>query len=874
MDRFRDLPAMARAYVISSWIVGLPTVAGALTSFDMRLRPLILPLLVGAFWMGATRVSLVTRVRTGRGSSMSVSFVTNYLALLFLGIPGAILASVAGEVGRGVLGRKTHRWFQVLFNVSTNSAAIAVAGWVYVTVGGLDAAPVLDVAARAGGTAPGVLTMRAWQALMSSVLVFYTLNTVSVAAIVSLTEKEPLIPLWRNSFLWTAPGYFAAASIAGLAKLAFVTMGAPAFLTALPIAALIYVSYRTYQDKVQQHEQHIENLKVEQKKLDEVYHSALESLALAIDAKDKYTHKHINRVQIYAGAIARYLNVKPDELQAIRTAALLHDIGKLAVPEHILVKPGKLTQEEFRRMQAHVKTGAMILQPVEFPWPVIPIVETHHERWDGNGYPRGLKGDAIPLGGRIVHLADFFDAVTSDRPYHRATSVEEAMSMVRAGRGTQFDPQVVDAFFAIYDSVSEEIAAVNSINERDGPPAEEPTPAERTRELLRALDEVSRASDELYALYETVQPLGRSLNLRQTLQVIVEKTRTIVPFDTCAIFWLTEPGDELRAEIVRGLYRERLSEMTIKVGEGLSGWVACHGTVIRNRAASMDIARKLSPEDEIELNSALVVPLVLDGRTVGTLSLYSCMAYFYTEEHQRLLTIVADHAVTAIENARCFEETRELALTDALTGLPNGRALAVRLAEEIDTCRREERSLGLVLLDLDNFKEVNDRLGHVAGDRVLRDVAAILTAEVGRSGFVGRYAGDEFVVVLPGACAAQAVQFSTRAKRAVADHRPDEFPASFPGLGASAGAAVYPDDAADPRALIHRADRRMYHDKFDRKHALSLMTAKALAPQPNERDPLAAAASGRSGVVSTVDPQRRPEAEGPLPLGASRGTLQ
>jgi diguanylate cyclase (GGDEF)-like protein len=241
----------------------------------------------------------------------------------------------------------------------------------------------------------------------------------------------------------------------------------------------------------------------------------------------------------------------------------------------------------------------------------------------------------------------------------------------------------------------------------------------------------------------------------------------------------------------------------------------------------MDVARKLTPEDEVELNASLVVPLVLGGRTVGTLSLYSCTLQFYTEEHQRLLTIVADHAVSAIENARCFAETRELALTDALTGLPNGRALAGRLTADIDTCRREERALGLVLLDLDNFKEVNDRLGHVTGDRVLRDVAAILMAEVDQSGFVSRYAGDEFVVVLPGASTAVAAALAARLKRAIAEHRPAEFPNSFPALGASAGTAVYPEDAADPRALIHRADRRMYHDKFDRKHALSLLAAKS-----------------------------------------------
>jgi diguanylate cyclase (GGDEF)-like protein/putative nucleotidyltransferase with HDIG domain len=866
MERFIDLPAPARVYVAFWWVVGLPTLVmalvgavsgggpgaggdpSALPALPASRQPLLLPLLIGAFWLGATRVSLVSRVRMGRGSSMSIGFVTTYLALLFLGNEAAILAAAAGEVGRGVLGRKTHRWYQILFNLSANAVAAAVAGWVYQQVGGIHVVPAVAMSQAGVGGVLEALNVHAWRALMSSILVFYMLNTLCIATVISLSEGEPLFALWRGSFLWTAPGYFAAASVAGVVRALFLTLGTGAFLTALPIAALIYISYRNYQEKVLQHEQHIERLKEEQQRLDEVYHSALESLALAIDAKDKYTRKHISRVQIYAVAIARYLGVTPEELQAIRTAALLHDIGKLAIPENILVKPGKLTQEEFRRMQTHVTTGAMILQPVDFPWPVIPIVETHHERWDGNGYPHGLKGEEIPLGGRIVCLADFFDAVTSDRPYHRAMSTDEAFEMVRAGRGTHFDPTVVDTFFAIYDSVREEIAAVNAMEEGEDP--DEPSPAERKRELLRALDEVGRASDELYALYETVQPLGRSLDLQQTLQVIVDKTRAIVPFDTCAIFWLSMEGDELQAEIVDGLYRERLSKMTIKLGEGLSGWVARHGAVIRNKPASMDIARKLSPEDEIELNSSLVVPLVLDGRPVGTLSLYCCTLHFYTEEHQRLLTIVADHAAAAIENARCFEETRELALTDALTGLPNGRALAARLAEEIDDCRRDDRSLGLVLLDLDNFKEVNDRLGHVTGDRVLREIAAILTAEVAQAGFVCRYAGDEFVVVLPGATAARAMAVAAALKRAVADHRPAEFPAAFAPLGASAGTSLYPDDAADPRALIHRADRRMYHDKFDRRHALSLMGAK------NELDPLAAG-SGRGGTPAHSAAQAR-----------------
>jgi putative nucleotidyltransferase with HDIG domain len=900
MSPFSQLPPRARAYLFGWWALGAPTVLAAMVFcsgvavLPAALRfpgvpappaaAVLLPLLLLAYSMSGKRVILTPALAgPGSGGSMNVAFVSTYTVLLCLGPWPAVLAAAAGEVGRGTLGAKKHRWFQVLFNVASVSVATALAAWVYLRCSGGCGVDLLPAGTPAR-TAFSALDLGTWCALMASILVFYAVNTFSVAAILALHRGEALVPLWRSSFLWTAPGYFAAASAAGLTRAAYIGMGSAGFLTGLPILYLIYQSYRIYLEKVEQQKKHIERLKVEQQKLEEVYHSALESLALAIDAKDKYTRKHISRVQVYAEAIARRLQVGQVDLQAIRTAALLHDIGKLAVPEQILVKPGKLTAEEWKRMQSHVTTGAMMLEPVAFPWPVIPIVLTHHERWDGNGYPKGLKGEKIPLGGRIVGLADFFDAVTSDRPYHRAMSPEEAMAKVRAGCGTQFDPRVVEAFFAIYESVQDQIAAINAAATRfSGTPATdpgEPSPDEQRHNLLFVLDEIGRASDELYTLYETVQPLGRSLDLGETLHVIVEKTASLVPFDTCALFWLTEDGSELRAEITAGLYRERLEGMTIKVGEGLSGWVAMHGKAILNKPASMDIARKLRPQDEIELNSSLVVPLVLDGRTVGTISLYSgARQDFYTAEHLRLLTIVADHAVTAVENARQFERTRELAMTDALTGLPNARALAWRLTREIEACGREGRPLALVLIDMDNFKVVNDRLGHVAGDRALRDVAEILVREACNCGlgsaecglesglsspspqsanpnpqsaiesgpFVSRYAGDEFVAVLPGVTRQQARAIAAGIRRRLAEYRLSETllllpenwdaPARDTGerrgdgaprrsvlsearvawSGASAGVALFPEDAADPRALIHCADQRMYRDKFARK---------------------------------------------------------
>jgi len=179
-------------------------------------------------------------------------------------------------------------------------------------------------------------------------------------------------------------------------------------------------------------------------------------VALAIDAKDQYTHQHILRVQRYAVAAAKQMGLTGNELEGLNTGALLHDIGKLGVPEYVLLKPGRLTDEEFEKIKKHPEIGAAILDPVEFPWPVLPVVKYHHERWDGTGYPHATRREEIPLCGRIVALADVYDALTSRRVYKPKLSHETARCMIMDSGGTHFDPDVVAAFAR----VEEEFLAV------------------------------------------------------------------------------------------------------------------------------------------------------------------------------------------------------------------------------------------------------------------------------------------------------------------------------------------------------------------------------------------------------------------------------
>src|SRR5437588_13064562 len=207
-------------------------------------------------------------------------------------------------------------------------------------------------------------------------------------------------------------------------------------LLALPAMFVIYRSYRLYLSKLENEKRHVEEMAG-------LHLRTIEALALAIEAKDQTTHDHLCRVRIYAIEVAKRLNLSAEDLEALRAAHLLPDIGKLAVPEHIISKPGRLTPEEFEKMKIHPVVGAEILERVQFPYPVVPIVRAHHERWDGNGYPCGLRGQEIPTGARILAAVDCLDALASNRQYRPALPLDQAMECVAEEAGKAFDPRIV-----------------------------------------------------------------------------------------------------------------------------------------------------------------------------------------------------------------------------------------------------------------------------------------------------------------------------------------------------------------------------------------------------------------------------------------------
>ena len=511
-------------------------------------------------------------------------------------------------------------------------------------------------------------------------------------------------------------------------------------------------------------------------------------------------------MQIYATAVARELGMSEVEVQAVKTAAQLHDIGKLAVPDHILSKPGPLTPEEFQKVQAHPQVGADIIDTVPFPHPVAPLILSHHERWDGRGYPSGLKGEDIPLGARILCLVDYFGALTASRPYHKAMAVDAAVLLIEQEAGKALDPRAVEAFLRVLPRVREEA-------EESG----RATPI-TTNRMTKAtvFDDIAVAHGEIYALYQIAQTMGTSLGVSDSMAHIASKLTTLVPFSACTLFLYDQAADTLRCRFATGTDFELMQQLTLKSGQGLQGWVARNRRSLVNARPTSDL-ESAGSSLPTALQSALVCPLVFEDRVIGTLAVYHTAPSFYQEDHRRLLDRVCEQAAAVINNAIVHEQTHEASLTDPLTGLPNTRFMVSHLSGELARAERLNTEVSLLVLDLDDFKEINDTFGHHVGDRALRDVAQVLRAVIRPYDICVRYAGDEFIVVLAGCGLDEAENKRKELQQAIGDAVFEARPGVPVPLSISAGSAVFPHDGDGYESLLAKADSRMYRNKVARK---------------------------------------------------------
>jgi len=525
---------------------------------------------------------------------------------------------------------------QILFNVANVTTATVLAWYGYEALlrAHCPVAPALAIAAT----------------------IYFFSTSISVALVIGLDQEIEPLALWRRDFLWFLPFYVVGAILAATAYLIGLAFG---WMTSLLLIPMVYTVYRTYSSQmafVKDREQHAKDTEA-------LHLRTIEGLAMAVEAKDQNTHKHLLRVRVYVAELAKRMGLDENIQQALLIASYLHDIGKLAVPEYIINKPGKLTFEEFEKMKIHTVVGADILERVRFPYPVVPIVRSHHESWDGSGYPDGLKGEEIPIGARLLTAVDCFDALASERPYRKALPLDEAMAFLKSRAGTQFDPQIVELlgqhFLELEEKARQQIGHIVPLKTditivRGAAPGagfEPEHQAEQAQDLAECAPELAIAAST-----ELARMLDQAAGSLAIFSILTSHLQALVPHDCFAVHIRT--GDVLAPQFTGGASAKTFSMQQIPLGEGLSGWVAEHARPIVNGNPTVEpnYAKEFGLLDAS--SSALSVPLFArDGSVLGVITLYAAAGAAFSKHHLGLLEKIEPRLSQALQ--RSFGFTRE-----------------------------------------------------------------------------------------------------------------------------------------------------------------------------------------------------------------------
>jgi diguanylate cyclase (GGDEF)-like protein/putative nucleotidyltransferase with HDIG domain len=760
---FLGLPLAARAYVAAVIAAG----AGCLIVAGLQPH-LAQPGLFGIL-LGLGVVTAVAKIELPLGrsqSNLSLSHAVNFWALFALGpAPTALIAAASAWAQCTLHAGPRNPPHRVVFSIASLTVTVSAAGLPLALILGADASSAAALARAAALVAP----------------LYFFVNTALVATAIALSTRQPIARTWHRNFLWSAPSYLAGAALAAIATATW-ERGWFGWLALLAVP--LYLVFRSYHTVVARlREEQDETLRAM-----EVQLATIEALALAIEAKAGCTPEHIRSIQQYAATMAEGAGLSDKEVQAVRTAALLHDIGNMAVPEHILAKPDALTPEEFERVKIHPRVGAEILRNVPFGAPVAELVLCHHERWDGLGYPAGLRGRDIPVGARILAIADCYSTLQTDRPYRPGRTAGAAIAVLREYAGKSFDPDLVEMFIARLN-----VAAATSAAPADA--------AEAGHEQL-ALQDIAGTHREEQTLYEIAQALGSNLGVDGAMALINDKVGRLVPFTTCALF-LGNDKDGYVCRSAHGPGTEALLKWTVKSWSDLSF-----------RLPACADGRDAHGGD---LKALLPCPLNFEGQMIGGVVIYHTIAGCFTDEHRRVLGRVSEQAAAVIYNSTRFEQTQHESHTDPLTALPNRRSLDRQFEAGLARAAQTQSSASVIVLDLDRLKEINDTYGHDAGDRALRAVGSVLATTVRKSDLCARFAGDEFIVVLWDCSPEHEARRVAEVQNAVSAYPFEPRPGVRVSLSISAGPARFPEDGRTFEDLLAAADERMYRDKAGRR---------------------------------------------------------
>jgi diguanylate cyclase (GGDEF)-like protein/putative nucleotidyltransferase with HDIG domain len=638
----------------------------------------------------------------------------------------------------------------------------------------------------------------------------FFVNTFSVAAATSLSERISLLKVWQDRAVARYPQYLLAGLVAWAYSLVTFRVGWPVGILILPTLYLLQRTYSLYVGRLEDGKLHAEQMA-------SLHMRTIEALAGAIEAKDDTTHDHLKRVQVYAVELGREFGLSEVELEALRAAAVLHDIGKLAVPEHIISKPGRLTPEEFEKMKVHPVVGAEILERVQFPYPVSPIVRTHHEKWDGTGYPLGLRGEEIPIGARILSVVDCLDALASDRQYRRALPVKEAMARISRESGQAFDPKIVEVLKRRYVELerkahTEARTTVTARLSRDLKIENSAAPAAgfagskagdnapRKSSGHTPLEALASARRELANAFDTVQPDGRPLGLTESLSVFAVRLRRLVSYDAIAIYFLKD--GVLVPQYVHGDNYKLFSALRIPLGQGLSGWVAENCKPILNGNPSVEPGYLNDPKMFSTLGSALAVPLEAVDSVLGVLTIYRDCRDAFTADDLSLVQATAPRLSFELEGACSDGNSDWDHELDSATGFPGPRILLKQLEAEMARVKRLNTPMAIFVCKIEGLESVKAAYGYTETNKILRTMAAALKDACHGFDFLGRSGPAEFILLSPGMTQKTADGRIARLNHVSGNH-------GSTVTSVFVGAAFFPEDGTEAEELLAVADRRL-----------------------------------------------------------------
>ncbi len=764
-----------------------------------------------AVYLAAVVLSARMKVAVPRTeATMPLNFPFVLLGILQLSPLQAAVLAVSGAIAQWPFGNVAPASLvRLLFDASSAATATVLAWQTYAS----------SLQPLSSETAP---------ALALAAAVYLLIHSIPAALLQAFESGTAQSKQWRRELLLHTPFYIVSAMLAAAASFIGAQFG---WMTSLLLIPLVYTAYRAYEAQmeiVRDRDRYI----VETEAL---HLRTIEGLAMAVEAKDQNTHRHLMRVRLYVAELGKAMGLSKPQMQALATASFLHDIGKLAIPEHIINKPGKLTHEEFEKMKIHPVVGANILERVHFPYPVVPIVRSHHEAWDGSGYPDGLRGEDIPIGARILTAVDCFDALASERPYRRAMPIDEAMAFVKSKAGTQFDPVVVRLLEERYLQLeelarqqSEEMEPLRTdlLIERGAAPGagfqpeqaasgsvehDRPSRSESANALAaESLNLIAAASREAKAVFELSQMLGTSLSTRETSAMMSKRLQPLIPFDCFAVYLKSE--ESVKAQYIDGALAHAFSSQHIPLGEGLSGWVAQNERPIVNGNPTMETNYVVESGMLSENSSALSIPLFDSANAAfGVLSVYSSKHAAFSKDHLRILEAIQPKFSLSLENAFRFRNAEADARIDHLTQLVNMRYFSQQINAQVERAHATGQRFAVGVCDLNSFKAVNDRHGHLKGNDLLRAIAEGFRTCSGPADIVARMGGDEFAFLFPAMdeslTGTQLKRLDDAVQRACAGLRIEA------SISSSIGIAYYPDDGDTAEELLGKADREMYLSK-------------------------------------------------------------